>query len=134
MRERTGLDRGPEVLQQAMALLRARFIDLLAQLSEAEWERPSRCAAWSVHDVARHVRDCALTHTALLAHRPPPLGKAPFDPRSSPFEWLRHSAGTPTTQTMDDQGVLCLTGTASYPTIGMLAGLTGGAFPSRLRP
>lgn len=85
-----------------MNLIRARTIKMLEQLPVAEWESSSRCAGWSVHDVARHIRDFALIHTARLAGRPSPFGDDPFDPRSSPAQWLRHSEGTPTTQTLDD--------------------------------
>ncbi|MEV7626889.1 maleylpyruvate isomerase N-terminal domain-containing protein [Actinoplanes sp. NPDC089786] len=100
--ERAGFDCGPEALRPAMNLIRARTIKMLEQLPVAEWESSSRCAGWSVHDVARHIRDFALIHTARLAGRPSPFGDDPFDPRSSPAQWLRHSEGTPTTQTLDD--------------------------------
>src|SRR3569833_2101354 len=102
MSERAGFDGGPEGLLQAMARLRARTVDLLAELSAVDWDRPSRCAGWSVHDVARHVRDVALIHTARLAGRPSPFPNEPFDPRSSPEKWLRHSAGATTSQTVED--------------------------------
>lgn len=32
-----------------------RFEELIRPLGAAEWERPSRCAGWTVGDVARHV-------------------------------------------------------------------------------
>jgi uncharacterized protein (TIGR03083 family) len=34
---------------------RARFADLLDDLTEAEWETPSLCAGWRVRDVAAHL-------------------------------------------------------------------------------
>ncbi|MFI6070034.1 maleylpyruvate isomerase family mycothiol-dependent enzyme [Actinoplanes sp. NPDC051343] len=104
--ERTGLAGGPEGLRQAMGLLRRRLIALLAHLPEQEWEHASRCVGWSIHDVARHVRDVALIHTSRLAGRRRPFGDEPFDPRSSPSRWLQHTAGEPASQTMDDLGRL----------------------------
>src|SRR5438128_9805136 len=32
-----------------------RFEELVRPLSSAQWETPSRCAGWTVGDVARHV-------------------------------------------------------------------------------
>lgn len=43
-------DRWQVVTQQRLALA-----DLLAGLSEADWEQPSLCAGWRVRDVAAHV-------------------------------------------------------------------------------
>ena len=34
---------------------RSRFVELLASLSDDEWERPTVCEGWSVKDVALHV-------------------------------------------------------------------------------
>jgi uncharacterized protein (TIGR03083 family) len=34
---------------------RAALLDLLADLSPAEWERPTVCAGWSVQDIAAHL-------------------------------------------------------------------------------
>jgi uncharacterized protein (TIGR03083 family) len=34
---------------------RLRFADLLAQLTDAEWTKPSLCAGWTVRDVAAHL-------------------------------------------------------------------------------
>ncbi|MGY1813660.1 maleylpyruvate isomerase family mycothiol-dependent enzyme [Blastococcus sp. SYSU D00820] len=39
---------------------RASLADLLEELSDEEWERPSLCAGWRVRDVAAHL---ALAHT-----------------------------------------------------------------------
>lgn len=34
---------------------RAALLDLISKLSQDEWERPTACAGWSVHDVVLHV-------------------------------------------------------------------------------
>lgn len=40
---------------QAIDAQRLRVADLLEQLSEDEWRRPSLCAGWTVRDVAAHL-------------------------------------------------------------------------------
>lgn len=40
---------------------RAALLADLEQLGDAEWERASLCAGWTVHDVAAHLVDVALT-------------------------------------------------------------------------
>ncbi|MFB8210636.1 maleylpyruvate isomerase family mycothiol-dependent enzyme [Streptomyces sp. NPDC056010] len=40
---------------------RAALIDDLARLDDAQWELPSLCAGWTVHDVAAHLVDTART-------------------------------------------------------------------------
>ncbi|SDC22281.1 TIGR03083 family protein [Actinokineospora iranica] len=40
---------------------RAALIDDLARLDDEQWERPSLCAGWTVHDVAAHLVDTART-------------------------------------------------------------------------
>ncbi|MEV0896041.1 maleylpyruvate isomerase family mycothiol-dependent enzyme [Actinoplanes sp. NPDC049802] len=40
---------------QAITGMRLDLAELLARLSEAEWEKPSLCAGWRVRDVAAHV-------------------------------------------------------------------------------
>jgi hypothetical protein len=34
---------------------REAFVDLLVDLDDAEWVRPTECPAWSVHGIALHV-------------------------------------------------------------------------------
>ena len=38
-----------------IAAERIRLADALGQLGSADWDRPSRCAGWSVHLVAAHL-------------------------------------------------------------------------------
>jgi len=59
----TGIIRGMSELQppepvMVLGLLeeeRAFFLDLLAGLSEADWQRPTCCPGWSVQDIALHL-------------------------------------------------------------------------------
>ncbi|MFH8534712.1 maleylpyruvate isomerase family mycothiol-dependent enzyme [Streptomyces tendae] len=100
--ERRGCDGGPDVLRRVLMTQRERFIGLLTSLSSAEWQHPSRCEGWSIHDVTRHVRDVALIQTAGLARRPNPFGNQPFDPRTSPAGWLERSRAESPEQTLDE--------------------------------
>ncbi|MEO3974910.1 maleylpyruvate isomerase family mycothiol-dependent enzyme [Streptomyces sp. CAU 1734] len=40
---------------------RAALIDDLSRLDDEQWDRPSLCAGWTVHDVAAHLVDTART-------------------------------------------------------------------------
>jgi uncharacterized protein (TIGR03083 family) len=40
---------------QVIVAERLRLADLLAELSDGDWEQPSLCAGWSVRDVAAHL-------------------------------------------------------------------------------
>jgi uncharacterized protein (TIGR03083 family) len=46
---------GTEVSWQVVVEQRLALAELLAGLSEADWEQPSLCAGWRVRDVAAHV-------------------------------------------------------------------------------
>jgi uncharacterized protein (TIGR03083 family) len=100
--EMRGYREGPEVIGEALAVQRRRFVDLLGGLSRTAWDSPSRCAGWSVHDVARHVRDGVLVHVALLAGRPTPYGDDRFDPRTTPAAWLARTEGATPAETLAD--------------------------------
>lgn len=45
----------PDAAQAAVRAERLHLADLLADLSPSEWDEPSLCDAWSVHDVAAHL-------------------------------------------------------------------------------
>ena len=51
----TGASMGTEESWQVVVEQRLAMAELLAGLSEAEWEQPSLCAGWRVRDVAAHV-------------------------------------------------------------------------------
>lgn len=40
---------------------RAALIDDLKDLDDQQWEEPSLCGEWTVHDVVAHLVDTALT-------------------------------------------------------------------------
>ena len=46
---------GPDRVWQATDTHRARLCDLLGDLDDDEWHRPSLCAGWTVRDVAAHL-------------------------------------------------------------------------------
>lgn len=73
---------------------RAALIDDLTRLDERQWDEPSLCAGWTVHDVLAHLVDTALTTrigfvTGLVAAR------FDFD-RQNADGVRRHRAATPT--------------------------------------
>ena len=51
----TGASMGTEETWQVVTEQRLPIAELLAGLSEADWEQPSLCAGWRVRDVAAHV-------------------------------------------------------------------------------
>lgn len=100
--EKRGYPDCPGVIGEALAEQRRRFVDLLDGLPATAWDSPSRCAGWSVHDVARHVRDGGLLHVALLAGRLAPYGAERFDPRTTPAAWLAKTEDASPAETLAD--------------------------------
>lgn len=56
---------------------RAALLELLAGLSPADWQRPTACAGWSVHDVALHLLGGDLGNLSRRRDRYPGLTPAP---------------------------------------------------------
>ena len=85
-------DLGPEHLLEVFAQQRRRFAAVLQGFGPGDWAAPTRCAAWSAHDVVRHLCDC----TAIGAGAGPDDRTldltAGFDPRTTPRGWLTTSA------------------------------------------
>jgi uncharacterized protein (TIGR03083 family) len=77
-----------DVVRDALRAQRRRLPSLLRSLSDDEWDAPSRCAEWSVHEVARHLCDATLKCTELLRGEVPER----FDPHTTPAAWLERSA------------------------------------------
>jgi uncharacterized protein (TIGR03083 family) len=90
----------------AVALARASFVDLVTGLGPADWERPSLCAGWRVHDVAAHLT-LAPTSTRRALVRGLVRGHGSFDrmmdlltreagsrPREDVLATLRATAGS----------------------------------------
>ncbi len=48
---------GPLYVSHLFAPLGARLIELLRELTDEEWQRPTLCSLWSVKDIAAHLLD-----------------------------------------------------------------------------
>src|SRR3954447_4686649 len=81
-----------ELARNALQSQRRRLRALLRSLRDDEWTAQSRCAAWSVHEVVRHLCDATFKTTELLRGELPE-GSERFDPRTTPLAWLARSAG-----------------------------------------
>jgi uncharacterized protein (TIGR03083 family) len=88
-----GLEPGPEVVGAALQLQRERLLALFRQLTPEQWQAPSRCSEWTVHEVARHLVDAANLDGARLRGEPPAENDGRIDPRSDPQRWLEASRG-----------------------------------------
>src|SRR3954463_7990780 len=85
----TGFVSGFDRVVTALASLRQRTLARWVQLPDEAWSYPSRCQAWSVHDVVRHVRDVGEIHVARLRGLPTPFPSTePFDGHDVPNRWL----------------------------------------------
>lgn len=56
----------PDELWAGIDRQRLRTVDLLRQLSEEEWDRPSLCDGWTVRDVAAHLTLQQMTFGVIL--------------------------------------------------------------------
>jgi uncharacterized protein (TIGR03083 family) len=71
-----------------------RLSGMLRGLPKDAWGQPSRCAEWTVHEVARHLCDTTLKATALLrGASATEVGAVDMDPRTTPLGWMSRSAG-----------------------------------------
>jgi uncharacterized protein (TIGR03083 family) len=82
--------------------VRRDFVELLASLPDAGWNRPTRCADWTVHQVARHVRDVARMHVGQVSSGGRAYDLSAFDPRLTPGRLLLASQGETPEQTLAD--------------------------------
>jgi uncharacterized protein (TIGR03083 family) len=80
-----------ELVRNAMRSQRRRLAAVLRSLDADEWTVQSRCTAWSVHEVVRHLCDATLKCTELLRGELT-AGSEQFDPRTTPVAWLARSA------------------------------------------
>ena len=90
---RTGdaCDLDPGHLLEVFGRQRQRFVTVLRGFGPGDWAAPTRCAAWSTHDVVRHLCD---GNAAVAGADDHALDlTAGFDPRSTPRGWLTASAG-----------------------------------------
>lgn len=92
--EKRGLSAGPEAIGAALQRQRSNFVRLISKLDPDAWSAGSRCSAWSVHDVVRHVVNVAELHVGLLSNSPDVarfLRHGPFQPTTTPGLWLQDS-------------------------------------------
>jgi uncharacterized protein (TIGR03083 family) len=96
-----GLKPGPEVVGAALAQQRDRMRRTFREFDDGQWRTTSRCSAWTVHDVVRHLVDASHIDCARLRREPPrfEIGTS-IDPRNDPLRWLEASEGQTPSQTM----------------------------------
>jgi uncharacterized protein (TIGR03083 family) len=84
-------DLDPEHLLEVFADQRQRFVAVLRGFGPDDWAAPTRCAAWSAHDVVRHLCDST---PAIAPDRDNYMFDVAvgFDPRTTPGAWLTASA------------------------------------------
>ncbi|GIJ76592.1 TIGR03083 family protein [Micromonospora phaseoli] len=107
--EKRGLNAGPEPIGTALEHQRSNFLRLVTQLDPAGWAAKSRCTAWSVHDVVRHVVNVAELHIALLSGSPDVerfLRHGPILPATTPQLWLADSPAQNPEETIQTLAVL----------------------------
>jgi len=84
---------------------RRRLDALLRELTDEQWQHPSRCEGWSVQDVITHLTSTngfwALSIERGLAGDPT-RALAMFDPVASPAEMVEQVKGTPPSVTLDE--------------------------------
>jgi uncharacterized protein (TIGR03083 family) len=90
---RTGgaCDLDPGHLLGVFGKQRQRFVRVLRGFGPGDWAAPTRCTAWSAHDVVRHLCDCNAVAAGADDHALDLT--AGFDPRITPRGWLTASAG-----------------------------------------
>jgi hypothetical protein len=106
--EKQGLNKGEKEVCRILADRRRLFTEVARSIPASGWDMRSRCAAWSIHEVVRHVRDVTLISVARLEQKGHPFGTTQFDPRTSPAEWMRQSDGEKPQDTLDDLELLFL--------------------------
>ena len=72
---------------------RQRFIMILRDFGPGDWAAPTRCTAWSAHEVVRHLCDTNMRAAAIEPDDRTLDTTAGYDPRITPREWLAASAG-----------------------------------------
>lgn len=90
--ELEGFSQGPDAVLEAFRIQRRRFIETVSGFGPAEWQAASRCTAWSVHEVVRHVRDVVAIQVQRLGGRRGAFDlRGPFHPATTPNTWLAAS-------------------------------------------
>ena len=100
---RGGVVAGFDAVSESLSGLRASTLQLASELTADDWQRPSRCHLWSVHDVVRHVRDGSRRHIEMLQGNPPEFRPDdPFDNQKIALRWLADSEGESPNDTIRD--------------------------------
>lgn len=101
--ERLGLSTGPAVICEALRVQRRRFIATLRSFGPADWAAASRCSAWSVHDVARHVADVAELNIGRItkSNLDRFTRHGPFHVVATPIKWLEDTTGQRPEETVE---------------------------------
>jgi uncharacterized protein (TIGR03083 family) len=97
---RSGVAGDVAPLVEAFEAQRSRVVELGRNLSPDEWEAPSRCTEWTVHEVVRHLVDVKERIPSVL--RGQPTGDTEFDPNTTPKRWLEETAGLTPAETCDE--------------------------------
>ncbi len=98
----TGVSPDPSTVLDALTAQRTRLLALCRSLDDGDWARPTRCDAWTVHHVVRHLVDVSHIDVANLLGKPPAFpSDQPFDPVTSPLRWLESSEGATPSDTLD---------------------------------
>ena len=87
---------------------RVSLADLLAELSDAEWERPSLCAGWRVRDVAAHLT---------LSHAGPTFAVPALIRARGSFDRMVHDTAVAAAEAPTDQlvaGIRALVGSRRH--------------------
>lgn len=82
---------------------RARFVTLLEELSDEEWQHPSRCVGWTVQDVVTHLSSTNMFWALSIqagAQGEPTRFLATFDPATSPAELVEQARGRAPAETL----------------------------------
>jgi uncharacterized protein (TIGR03083 family) len=82
-----GCDLDPGRLLEVFGRQRQRFTAVLRGFGPGDWAAPTRCAAWSAHDVVRHLCDGTMKLVALGPEDRTLDLSAGFDPRITPRGW-----------------------------------------------
>jgi uncharacterized protein (TIGR03083 family) len=88
-----GIEPGPDAVASALATHRERTLSLFRTFDDEQWQAPSRCSEWTVHEVVRHLVDVANLDSALLRGEGPRTPDGRIDPRADPADWLSASDG-----------------------------------------
>jgi uncharacterized protein (TIGR03083 family) len=83
-------DFDPEHLLEVFGGQRRRFVAVLEGFGPDDWAASTRCAAWSAHDVVRHLCDGNVIGAGTDDRSIDVAGG--FDPRITPCQWLTASA------------------------------------------